>query len=209
MISHLRRPGSPVVTDYIGEVAAAVDAHSIQWWDGDHGVDAMLVLPCHIEHFRPRWAVLAWNHRFGWGGRARQTRGTVVLLERLGVGPASTPDRCADPGSVRRRRDHDYPRALRLDPTAPSHRAMATTVHRTRQHSPLLPPRSRSTESTRTLHPWTAEPAIPLTDRDMGWARARRHRGHDRTSSARLPGADRSRPRCPTATRRRPTKTLQ
>lgn len=96
MISHLRRPGSPVVTDYIEEVAAAVDAQSIQWWDGDRGVDAVLVLASHLEHFRPQPAVLAWNHRFGRTvGAQGPTTGTVMLVEGLGMGAVPTPDRCA------------------------------------------------------------------------------------------------------------------
>ncbi|MDV7351723.1 DUF6292 family protein [Rhodococcus oxybenzonivorans] len=84
------------VRDYINAVARCVHADSIDWWDSE-GVDVVLVLPLRLRYLPGRNAVLVWNRRFGWSlGAEGVGRGSIVVIEGLGIGRTPPPALCSD-----------------------------------------------------------------------------------------------------------------
>ncbi|MFD4180848.1 DUF6292 family protein [Rhodococcus sp. NPDC058514] len=84
------------VDDYVGAVATALGAESVEWPEGG-AFDAVVTLPSQIAHFPGQQAVLAWNRHFGWSlGVNGRTPGNLVILGGLGVGRTPQPARCAD-----------------------------------------------------------------------------------------------------------------
>jgi hypothetical protein len=84
------------VRDYIHAVARCVHADSIDWWDSE-GVDVVLVLPLRLRYLPGRNAVLVWNRHFGWSlGAEGVGRGSIVVIEGLGIGRTPPPALCSD-----------------------------------------------------------------------------------------------------------------
>lgn len=95
-VSQVRATSSANVGEYVGSVAATVDALSVDWWCTP-AFDAVVTLSSEIPYYRGRKAVLAWNRTFGWSlGVHGLTPGNVLVVEGLGLGPAPDPARCSD-----------------------------------------------------------------------------------------------------------------
>ncbi|GAF43570.1 DUF6292 family protein [Rhodococcus wratislaviensis] len=94
--SQTRATSSAEAGAYVGSVASTMEALSVDWWYTP-AFDVVVTLPCEIPYYRGRKAVLAWNRHFGWSlGVHGLTRGNVLVVEGLGLGPAPDAARCSD-----------------------------------------------------------------------------------------------------------------